>query len=100
MTYREYKEKKARTSKGPRPLPQGQTTLDGSRPHSSHIAEQVNANDAVTDERTVSPEDSPDELGVPPASNGVVNSNSNLVFEHYEPNGNGKRDESGDVEME
>ena len=28
-----------------------------------------------------------------------VNGNSGLVFEHYEPNGTTRRDESGDIEM-
>lgn len=28
-----------------------------------------------------------------------VNGNAGLVFEHYEPNGTSRRDESGDIEM-
>ena len=98
MTYKEYKEKKVRAAKAPRALPEGQTTLDGKRPSSTQIAEQINPNDVVMDEKTMSPGDSLGQLSASQPTNGTSDANDALVFEHYEPNGNHK-DEDSDVEM-
>ena len=101
VTFRQYKDKKAakEASKAARPLPTGQTTLDGKHPGSSHIAGRNNTSNTMADDSTVSPEEGslPNEL--PQPTNGVP-ANVDLVFEHYEPNGNVKHDESGDVEMQ
>ena len=101
VTFRQYKDKKAakEASKAMRPLPTGQTTLDGKHPGSSHITECNNSSNTIADDRTVSPEEGSHPAESPRPTNGVP-ANVDLVFEHYEPNGNTKHDESDDVEMQ
>ncbi|KAL2039876.1 hypothetical protein N7G274_007279 [Stereocaulon virgatum] len=96
-TYREYKAKKA--SKAPthlsQPLQNGQTTLDGARslpqrpgPTAETAIDDGNMSDGTIDEPSVAQ--------TRPAR---VNGSAELVFEHYEPNGTTRRDESGDIDM-
>ena len=98
-TYREYKAKKASkaATQVPQPLQNGQTTIDGSRllpqrPVHAHrnTVDDANMSDATIDE---APTAQTRHESV------KVNGNAGLVFEHYEPNGTSRRDESGDVEM-
>jgi len=99
-TYREYKARRAnKATKVPQPLQNGQTTLDASR---SLPQRSLETNDPLTgapegahiSEGTV--DDQVAEAQRPESSKA---NGSKLVFEHYEPNGTSKRDESGDVEM-
>jgi hypothetical protein len=72
------------------PLPPGQTTLDSMRPQSSHMAAQLNATESTSTDRLTTRDH---------VNGGPTNGAGMLVFEHYEPNGSGKHDGSGDVEM-
>ena len=99
-TYREFKSRKARANQESAPLQNGQTTLDSSsnRTPAQRPAIQSSPIDVVpAASRPGTEEDravhaSPNQPHMP---NG-----QQLIFEHYEPNGNARRDESGDVEME
>ena len=101
-TYREYKAKKASkaATQGPQSLQNGQTTLDGSRPLPQRPFQGPDShrnprNDGNMSDGTI------DENPVVQSHQAPirVNGNGGLVFEHYEPNGTSRRDESGDVEM-
>lgn len=101
-TFREYKAKRAsKGTKVPQPLQNGQTTLDGSRKLPQRPLEpaepQLDATeDANMSEGTVDEQST--EMQRPGSSK--TNGNAGLVFEHYEPNGNTKRDGTEDVEMD
>ncbi|KAK3174565.1 hypothetical protein OEA41_001811 [Lepraria neglecta] len=99
-TYREYKAKKASkaTTQGPPSLQNGQTTLDGSRPLPQRPAQMADPQRATMDDGNMS-DGTIDEPSVAQTQPARVNGNAGLVFEHYEPNGTTRRDESGDVEM-
>lgn len=102
ITYREYKEKaSARAAKKKaRPLQPGQTTLDGKRPGSSHLPEQMVISDTPMEDAMPIPASEPVALKRP--SNKAVNGAppNNLIFQHYDPNSKSKRAvSSGDVEM-
>lgn len=101
VTYRQYKEKKAakEASKAMRSLPTGQTTLDGKHLPSGHTTEQINPSSTMMDDGTVSPKEGSHQTGIAQPANGV-SANADLVFEHYEPNGDSKHDESSDIEMQ
>ena len=102
-TYREYKSRRARSAQESAPLQNGQTTLDAPRPLAQRpisqgsfplpppnpIADRVALATTTIDEHAA--QRSPSQPHMP---NG-----QQLIFEHYEPNGNVRRDESGDVEM-
>ena len=98
-SFREYKTRKAsKTTQGNQPLQNGQTTLDAPRslPQRPIAPNEQNGgpvDDGKMSDRTISEAD-PDESRAP-----APNTNGGLVFEHYEPNGAHRRDESGDVEM-
>ena len=83
------------------PLPNGQTTLDvrhslPTRPAGPIITSQ----EGMVDERNVPTDETVDEQGPEEFNVHSPTANGQLVFEHYEPpNGNARRDESGDVEM-
>ena len=97
-TYRQFKAKKAKAAQNTQPLQNGQTTLDAARsllqrliPPSAAQGEPIddgNMSDGTIDAQTA--EENPP---------GNSNTKGGLVFEHYEPNGTSRRDESGDVEM-
>lgn len=97
-TYREYKARRANKAiKAPQPLQNGQTTLDGSHalPQQEMDEDQAEASGVALD-----PEGTADDeiAGAQRPQSSRSNGNG-LVFEHYEPNGISKRDESGDFEM-
>ena len=83
-----------------RALQTGQTTLDGNIPGLIPLAEQASPDNAESDRRTVTPEESSHGFTTAvETAGGTSGSNGDLVFQHYEPNGHAKRDESTDVEM-
>lgn len=98
-TFREVKAKKAsRATRGHQPLQNGQTTLDAPRSLPQRpIGTNEQNGDAVDDgkmsDSTISEADPAESRARAP------NTNGGLVFEHYEPNGPHRRDDSGDVEM-
>ncbi|KAL9102950.1 MAG: hypothetical protein Q9187_009065, partial [Circinaria calcarea] len=96
-----YKEKKAakEASKAMRQLPTGQTTLDGKHLPSGHTTEQINHSSTMMDDGTVSPKDRSNRTSTTQPANGV-SADADLLFEHYEPNGNSKHDEPSDIEMQ
>ena len=100
ITYREYKAKRAnRVTKTPRPLQNGQTTLDAQRSLPERPLETGNPHEGTAEDASMSDdvvEEQAGELQRPESSK--VNGNG-LVFEHYEPNGTSRRDDSGDVDM-
>lgn len=103
-TWAEYKKQKARQPREPgaasegknKPLPAGQTTLDGTRPRTSHVGIEID-----------NPEIDPGSQAGPSTQEGAnevrdtpVNG-TGLVFEHYVPNGDAQdQDRDGDVEMQ
>ncbi|KAL8834315.1 MAG: hypothetical protein Q9170_003810 [Blastenia crenularia] len=98
MTFREYKEKKAKSTKPNARLSTGQTTLDNSRPLPSRPADVMNSAESHAPPESTSSDERLSESSfhdapIAPPTNGEV------VFEHYEPNGHPNRDESEDVEM-
>lgn len=98
-TFREHKAKKAsRATQGNRPLQNGQTTLDvprslPQRPIGTNEQNGGAVEDGKMSDSTISEADPEENRAAAPKTNG------GLVFEHYEPNGTHRRDESGDVEM-
>ena len=106
-TWREHIDKKAKESgqvveRKSRPLPAGQTTLDRARPRTSHVDEQMHAEDEIAyDNNISSPNEYMSHTVTAPSANGASNSHGNgtLVFEHYAPNGVSRHDGSDDVEM-
>lgn len=79
-TFGAFKAKKAsKATQKNQPLQNGQTTLDAPRSLPQRPVGTKEQNGGAV-------EDAP-------------NTNGGLVFEHYEPNGSHRRDESGDVEM-
>lgn len=100
MTYREYKAKRAsKVTKAPQPLQNGQTTLDGARSLPERPLETTDPQKGPTEDATMSDgtvDEQASEAQRPESSKG---SGGGLVFEHYEPNGTSKKDDSGDVEM-
>ena len=101
-TYREYKAKKASkaATQGPQPLQNGQTTIDGSRPLPQRPIQIPNAHRNAAEDANMSDGTIDENPTTQTRQESVrVNGNAGLVFEHYEPNGTSRRDESGDVEM-
>ena len=98
-TFREFKAKKAsKATRGNQSLQNGQTTLDAPRslPQRPIRANERNGrgvDDGKMSDGTISEADAEESRAPAP------NTNGGLVFEHYEPNGSHRRDESGDVEM-
>lgn len=82
-------------------LQSGQTTIDGSRPAPKAAAEMVDAEDLHPDEQlnvsesNINGHEPSGSQSTPPQANG----NSNIVFQHYQPNGDARTEESKDVEM-
>ena len=106
-TMRDWQVKKARESgdvvaRKSRPLPVGQTTLDGTRPQSSHLSEQADVDESMLDDEEGEMLDHPAAQSfTAQTTNGDLQTTSNgrLVFEHYEPDGGELHDESGEVTM-
>lgn len=98
-TFGAFKAKKAsKATQKNQPLQNGQTTLDAPRslPQRPVGTKEQNGGaveDGKMSDSTISEAD-PEETPAP-----APNTNGGLVFEHYEPNGSHRRDESGDVEM-
>lgn len=98
--YRIHKAKKAtKANHGAESLQNGQTTLDGSRSLPQRPAGTIETpgddmDDGNISDGTIDEPSAADVHAGPSRRNG-----GSLVFEHYEPNGTSKRDESGDVEM-
>ena len=106
-TMRDWQAKKARESgdvvaRKTRPLPAGQTTLDGTRPQSSHVSEQVDVDESMLDDEEAEMLDhhAAQSLTAQITNGGPQTaSNGRLVFEHYEPNSGQLQDEYGEVDM-
>lgn len=99
-TYREYKAKKARAAHDAVPLQNGQTTLDGSRSLPQRTAGAVENHAEAMDDIKTSDEAVEEHAAGPARQIEPQNSNGQqYIFEHYEPNGTSRRDDSGDVEM-
>ena len=98
-TFREFKAKRAsKATRGNQPLQNGQTTLDAprslpQRPIGTNPQNGGAVDDGKMSDGTISEADPEESRARGP------NTNGGLVFEHYEPNGTHRRDESGDVEM-
>lgn len=98
-TFGEFKARKAsKATRGIQPLPNGQTTLDAprslpQRPIGTNEQNGGAVDDGKLSDSTISEAD-PEETRA-----SAPNTNGGLVFEHYEPNGSRRRDDSGDVEM-
>ncbi|KAI4114757.1 MAG: hypothetical protein LQ345_004516 [Seirophora villosa] len=98
-TYREYKEKKARTARPHARLSSGQLTLDNSRPLPSRPADVLNSAETQASRSHVSPGESVHEETHDKTRIQTYAKDREVVFEHYEPNGISGREESEDVEM-
>lgn len=101
-TYKEFKTRKARAAQETAPLQNGQTTLDSSRPLAQRPADQEmpSPQPVEDDSVTAGPPGEHDAVGSgSPGQPRIMPNGQQLVFEHYEPNGNVRRDESGDVDM-
>ena len=99
MTYREYKKKRAakESAKSSRALQAGQTLLDGGRPRSASIADQIIKVDDDEDEEMRIDSEKIEHVE-PPAE--VPRAEIDFVFRHYEPNGRSRAiPDSEDVEM-
>ncbi|KAL8719121.1 MAG: hypothetical protein Q9225_003833 [Loekoesia sp. 1 TL-2023] len=98
-TYREYKEKKAKTVKPNARLSSGQTTLDNSRALPSRPADVMNSAQSQASLIDVSPDGTAREGEFGGVQVQVPQTNGEVVFEHYEPNDRPDREGSEDVEM-
>ncbi|KAL8702843.1 MAG: hypothetical protein Q9201_003983 [Fulgogasparrea decipioides] len=98
-TYREYKEKKAKTARSNAPLSSGQTTLDNSRSLPSRPADVINATGAQATADSLPRDDAADGYAAEVAETRVPRTNGEVVFEHYEPKHNPHLYQSEDVEM-
>ena len=98
-TFKEYKEKKARATRGSVPLQTGQTTLYTLQPHSNRTEKTNGLHDITMDDETVSADGTIDDRGTFVPEDVSPKANGTLVFEHYEPNGTSHRDRPDDVEM-
>ena len=97
-TYREFKAKKARAPQVVVPLQNGQTTLDARRPLAERPATGVDPQANGMDDDNMS-DGTIDAQTVEEGSSELPKTNGGLIFEHYEPNGNIRPDQSEDVEM-
>ncbi|KAL8745511.1 MAG: hypothetical protein Q9190_002363 [Brigantiaea leucoxantha] len=96
-TYREYKDKKSKSKRPHASLQSGQTTLDGTRSLPTRLADAISSGGQVIgngDDASDNTVNDPSVAVHEPQTNGQ------FVFEHYEPNGQSRRDESGDVVMD
>ena len=86
-------------TKAPQPLQNGQTTLDATRTLPQRPFETTNTQKGATEDTTMS-DGTVDEQAAEAQRPGSSRIDRNgLVFEHYEPNGTSRKDESGDFEM-
>ena len=101
MSYREFKAKKALkgAARTMRALQTGQRTLDDNLPRPNRTTEQPSPNNTESDQRNFSPEEGSQAPDTVPPLSGTSRTNGDLVFQHYEPNGHARREESSDVEM-
>ncbi|KAL8844686.1 MAG: hypothetical protein Q9176_000786 [Flavoplaca citrina] len=98
-TFREYKEKKSKSTKVNASLSTGQTTLDSSRPLPSRPADVTNLGEEQADLNHPSQDET---LEKHLAGNGRIEQSGNyqgIVPVHYKPNAQSRPDESEDVEM-
>ena len=104
ITYREFKSRKARAAQDSNPLQNGQTTLDAPRPIAQRPPDQggfppIPQPPNTTGESSVSARPTNEQAAQQSPNQPHMPNGQQLIFEHYEPNGNIRRDESGDVEM-
>ena len=102
VTYREFKQQKAaRAARKQEMLQSGQTTLDASRPAPKAPAEIVEVDDRNPDEQLAVAETEVNghEPSNSHSASPQTNGNGNIVFQHYQPNGDSHADEPRDVEM-
>ncbi|KAL8855292.1 MAG: hypothetical protein Q9198_010862 [Flavoplaca austrocitrina] len=98
-TFREYKEKKSKSTKVNASLSTGQTTLDSSRPLPSRPADVANLAEEQANLNHLSQDET---LEKHLAGNGRIEQSGNyqgIVPVHYKPNAQPRPDESEDVEM-
>ncbi|KAL6719208.1 hypothetical protein ACLMJK_003445 [Lecanora helva] len=100
-TYREYKAKRAsKVVKAPQPLQNGQTTLDAARSLPQRPLEPSHAQGMLIEDSAMLSGTVEEQAGHAQHPESSRASGNGLVFEHYEPNGTSKRDETGDIEMD
>ncbi|KAL9129451.1 MAG: hypothetical protein Q9217_002085 [Psora testacea] len=98
-TYREYKSRKATAHQDGRPLQNGQTTLDPSRPIPQRPASIGGSPQNILDDTSKRPGTVDERHTQQNPTSPHLPNGQQLIFEHYEPNGTVRRDGSGDVEM-
>ncbi|KAL9029164.1 MAG: hypothetical protein Q9196_002558 [Gyalolechia fulgens] len=98
-TFREYKEKKAKTARPNVRLSSGQTTLDNSRPLPSRPADVMTSPEVRIPQGRATSGDRADEFAFQDVPIHLPRTNGEPIFEHYVANGNPSRDVSEDVEM-
>ncbi|MCJ1283318.1 hypothetical protein MMC26_002646 [Xylographa opegraphella] len=105
-TWREHKAKKARESGEPstrrsRPLAPGQTTLDGTDPLPGDDHPMGEVVPEVDEDGILSSEEHPSRpvIAQSASESEATNGTSGLVSEHHAPNGDGRPEESDDIEM-
>ena len=103
MTYREFKQQKAaRAVRKQEMLQAGQTTIDGSIPAPEAAADVMDADDRNPDEQLEAAEanvNGQEPRGSQSTTSPHSNSNGNIIFQHYQPNGDAHADELKDIEM-
>ncbi len=99
VTYKQYKEKKAKEAANGLSIELGQTTLDSRRAAANGAGETVGlvdekeADGAMPDvDFTQAPE--------LPKDTGPAQTNGKLIFKHYHANGAGNHQETEDIEMQ
>ena len=98
-TYKEYKSRKARMNQDNGPLQNGQTTLDVPRPNPRHLVSIGGSAAATNDDNLERPMTAEEQTVQQSPTQPHMSNGRQLIFEHYEPNGNGRRDELGDIDM-
>lgn len=98
-TFREYKEKKAKSVRPNVRLSSGQTTLDNSRPLPSRPADVMTTPEVRIPQRSAASDERASEFAFQDAPIQVPQTNGEPIFEHYEANGNPSQNGSEDVEM-
>ena len=102
ITYKEYNRRRAnKATKAPRPLQNGQTTIDGSHqasdlPNESNDFHKASAEDHIMADTTVDAHHANTQA---PESSSANGDDSHLTIEHWKPNGDPGPDQPEDVEM-
>lgn len=98
-TFREYKEKKAKSTRPNARLSSGQTTLDSSRPLPSRPADVMTSPEVRIPQRGAPSDERASEFAFQDPPIQIPQTNGEPVFDRYEANGNHSHGESEDVEM-